>query len=90
MLVVSKYLVPKGYAAMAVFFVFFKYKKYLNPIRLNHEKIHLRQQLELFNFTVFIFGIEFFKKIGSKYKGLRKKPIIIFLLKSKPIKTKPI
>jgi hypothetical protein len=46
--IASKYLVPKGYAGMAVFpFIFVADKKSINPIFLNHERIHLRQQLEL-------------------------------------------
>ncbi|RFQ89624.1 hypothetical protein CRE09_29030, partial [Escherichia coli] len=48
MVIISKYLVPRGYTAMAVFpFIFLKKKKYQsNRYLLNHEKIHLRQQLE--------------------------------------------
>tara|TARA_B110001450_G_scaffold208331_1_gene198987 strand:- start:1236 stop:1568 length:333 start_codon:yes stop_codon:yes gene_type:complete len=46
--IVSKYLVKNGYAAMAIFpFIFFKKKEYITPVRLNHERIHIRQQLEL-------------------------------------------
>jgi hypothetical protein len=49
MILISKYLVPKGYLGIAIFpFVFLKHK-YLKTdiILVNHEKIHLRQQLEL-------------------------------------------
>ena len=48
-LIVTKYLIPKGYRGLAVFpFVFVKQaldKK--NEVFVNHERIHLRQQLEL-------------------------------------------
>ena len=49
MIIVSKYLVPKDYLGLTVFpFVFLKEKDMrLNKALINHEKIHLRQQLEL-------------------------------------------
>ncbi len=49
MIVVSNILVPKGYVGMAIFpFVFLKHRKLrANKSLINHEKIHLRQQLEL-------------------------------------------
>ncbi|MES2486911.1 MAG: hypothetical protein V4581_13325 [Bacteroidota bacterium] len=49
MVIASKYLVPKGYTAIALFpFVFIRNKKLmLHPTLLNHERIHLRQQAEL-------------------------------------------
>ncbi|SHG07446.1 hypothetical protein SAMN05444396_104170 [Flavobacterium segetis] len=49
LLIVTKYLIPNGYRGMTVFpFVFIKYKEDRgNLVLLNHEKIHLRQQLEL-------------------------------------------
>ncbi len=48
-LIVTKYLIPKGYRGLAVFpFVFVKYSvDKENPLFVNHERIHLRQQLEL-------------------------------------------
>ena len=55
-LIVAKYLIPKGYRGMAVFpFVLMKYdfdKK--NTVFVNHEKIHLRQQLEFLIIPFFI------------------------------------
>ncbi|MBR9845460.1 MAG: hypothetical protein GYB35_04760 [Algicola sp.] len=49
MILISKYLVPKGYAGITIFpFVFLKHESCKTNINLvNHEKIHLRQQLEL-------------------------------------------
>ena len=48
-LIVSKYLIPKGYAAITFFpFIVLKHKNYLkSKTIINHEKIHIRQQLEL-------------------------------------------
>ncbi|WP_452600173.1 hypothetical protein [Pontimicrobium sp. MEBiC01747] len=49
MILFSKYLVPKGYTGITIYpFVFLKHKKLKNDVVLiNHEKIHLKQQLEL-------------------------------------------
>jgi hypothetical protein len=49
MIFVTKYLVPKGYTGLTIFpFVFLKSKHLKNDyVLINHEKIHLRQQLEL-------------------------------------------
>ncbi|WP_330444386.1 hypothetical protein [Flavobacterium sp. C4GT6] len=49
MVIVSKYLIPKGYTAITLFpFIILRKEEYKeNAILLNHEKIHLRQQLEL-------------------------------------------
>ena len=65
-LIVTKYLIPKGYRGLTLFpFVFVKYsldKK--NPVFINHEKIHLRQQLELLIIPFFIlYFIEFFLRL---------------------------
>jgi hypothetical protein len=49
MVVVFKYLVPKGYTAIAIFpFIILKHDKQKKDKTLvNHERIHLKQQLEL-------------------------------------------
>ncbi|WP_417355514.1 hypothetical protein [Flavobacterium sp.] len=49
MVIVSKYLIPKGYTAITLFpFIILRKEEYRqNTTLLNHEKIHLRQQLEL-------------------------------------------
>lgn len=48
-LIVSKIAVPKGFRGLTSFpFIFLKYKNLKNDaIFINHEKIHLRQQIEL-------------------------------------------
>lgn len=65
-LIVTKYLIPKGYRGLAVFpFVFVKYsldKK--NPVFVNHERIHLRQQLELLIVPFFVlYFLEFLLRL---------------------------
>ena len=61
-LIVSKYLIPNGYRGLTVFpFVFLKSANGKSDlILLTHEKIHLRQQLELLILPFFIwYGLEF-------------------------------
>ena len=65
-LIVTKYLIPKGYRGLALFpFVFVKYsldKK--NLVFVNHERIHLRQQLELLIIPFFVlYFLEFFLRL---------------------------
>lgn len=70
MIIVSKFLVRKGYAAMAIFpFIFFKKKEYINPIRLNHEKIHIRQQLELLIVFFYLWYLIDFIVKYAKYRN---------------------
>ncbi|WP_264565295.1 hypothetical protein [Flavobacterium sp. N3904] len=47
--IVAKYLIPKGYRGLTVFpFMFIKHQfDSENKVLINHEKIHIRQQLEL-------------------------------------------
>lgn len=70
----SKYLVPKGYAGMAVFpFIFLKNRKYLQNSRLlNHEKIHLRQQAELLIIPFYIWYIGEYIVLLIKYQNREK------------------
>jgi hypothetical protein len=70
-LIVTKYLIPKGYRGLTVFpFVFVKYgldKE--NSVFINHERIHLRQQLELLIIPFFIwYFLEFFLRL-IQYKN---------------------
>ncbi|MEO8253016.1 MAG: hypothetical protein ABI554_01420 [Flavobacterium sp.] len=55
-LVVNKYLIPKGFRGITAYpFVFLKYRiDKENPVFINHERIHLRQQLELLILPFFI------------------------------------
>lgn len=55
-LIVSKYLIPRGYRGMTLYpFVIIKnlFDKE-NRVLVNHEKIHIRQQLELLILPFFI------------------------------------
>ncbi|WP_276378501.1 hypothetical protein [Flavobacterium sp. H4147] len=58
-LIVAKYLIPNGYRGMAVFpFIVMKYDcDKRNQTFVNHEKIHLRQQIELLILPFFIWYI---------------------------------
>lgn len=60
-LIVSKYLVPKGYRGLTVFpFVVLKQREsVVDAVLLNHEKIHLRQQLELLVCLFVWYSLEF-------------------------------
>ncbi|GEM55341.1 hypothetical protein B0A58_11625 [Flavobacterium branchiophilum NBRC 15030 = ATCC 35035] len=63
LLLISKYFVPKGYVGITIFpFVFLKNKQLKNnKCLINHEKIHLKQQLELLIIPFFIwYLIDFF------------------------------
>lgn len=62
MILISKYIVPKGYLGITIFpFMFLKTKALKgNAVLVNHEKIHLRQQLELLIIPFYIiYMIEF-------------------------------
>lgn len=61
-LVVSKYLLPKGFNGLTVFpFVFLReHRLGSNVVLLNHERIHLRQQLEMLVVPFFVwYALEF-------------------------------
>ncbi|WP_345189475.1 hypothetical protein [Algibacter agarivorans] len=79
MIFISKYLVPKGYTGMTIFpFVFLKSKPLkANRVLINHEKIHLRQQIELLIIPFYVCYIfEFlirliqYKKWHKAYKNI--------------------
>ncbi|MCP2028841.1 hypothetical protein L1276_004012 [Flavobacterium sp. HSC-32F16] len=78
-LIVAKYLIPKGYRGMAVFpFVLVKYDlDKTNGVFVNHEKIHLRQQLELLIIPFFVwYFLEYlirliqYKNAGLAYRNI--------------------
>ena len=61
-LIVTKYLIPKGYRGLTFFpFVFVKHRlDKENTFFVNHERIHLQQQLELLVFPFLIwYFVEF-------------------------------
>ena len=70
-LIVTQIFIPKGYRGLAVFpFVLIKNKlDKENPVFVNHEKIHLRQQLQLLVLPFFIwYVLEYFIRLGQ-YKN---------------------
>ena len=61
-LIVARYLIPKGYRGITLFpFVIVRGKADAkDAVMLNHERIHIRQQIELLIIPFFIwYGIEF-------------------------------
>lgn len=72
--IVFKYLTPKWVRGITIFpFIVLSFKKdKLNPILLNHEKIHIRQQIELLVIPFFIwYGLEFIVRY-FQYKSWNK------------------
>ena len=78
-LIVAKYLIPKGYRGMAMFpFIVMKYDlDKENQILVNHEKIHLRQQIEMLVLPFFIcYFLEYlvrliqYKNAASAYRNI--------------------
>jgi hypothetical protein len=62
MIFCSKYIVPKGYIGIAIFpFVFIRDQRFKKDKALiNHERIHLKQQIELLIIPFFIwYGVEY-------------------------------
>lgn len=60
--IVSRYLIPKGFRGITLFPFIIVSESDLkqNPVTINHEKIHIRQQIELLIFPFFMwYGIEF-------------------------------
>ena len=72
--IVSRYLIPKGFRGITLFPFIIVSENDLkqNQIVINHEKIHIRQQMELLILPFFIwYGIEFLIKwIRYKDKNL--------------------
>ena len=65
MILILKYIVPKGFIAITLYpFIFLKSKKLKqNKTLLNHENIHLKQQQELLVvFFYIIYGLEWIYK----------------------------
>jgi len=75
--IVTKYLTPKGFRGLTIFpFVFMRNQiDKRDLVFLNHEKIHLRQQLELLIVPFFVwYGVEFlyhFLLLKNKSKAYR-------------------
>ncbi|MGC1205252.1 MAG: hypothetical protein WA839_10245 [Flavobacteriaceae bacterium] len=79
MVFISKYLIPKGYNGLTIYpFVFLKKAELKqDSILMNHEKIHLRQQLELlicpfylFYFLEFLIRLIQYKSWHKAYRNI--------------------
>lgn len=79
MIFISKYIVPNGFIGITLYpFIFLKEKDLKNNLTLiNHEKIHLKQQLELLVIFFYLFyllewTVKYFKYQNSylAYKNL--------------------
>lgn len=73
-LIVFKYLTPRGFRGLTFYpFVFLVNKNdKLNKVFVNHERIHLRQQLELLILPFYVwYGLEFLLRL-IQYKNRRK------------------
>ncbi len=79
MVIVAKYLIPKGFVGITLwpFVVLASDELKANETVVRHEKIHLKQQLELLVFPFFIwYGLEFvFRLIQFRDKKLAYKNI---------------
>ena len=66
MILISKYLIPKGYTGLTMF-PFVILKNHLlkeDVVLINHESIHLKQQLELLILPFyFVYGLEFLYRL---------------------------
>lgn len=74
LLIISKFWVPKGFSGITIFpFVFVRDVFWAEEKSfVNHEKIHLRQQLELLIVLFFIwYGLEFLIRL-IYYKNFKK------------------
>ena len=63
--IVSRYLIPKGFSGITLFpfIVVSEHDLKQNTMMINHEKIHIRQQIEMLILPFFIwYGIEFLVK----------------------------
>ena len=74
MILISKYLVPKGYTGLTIYpFVFLKHQKLKSDIFLiNHERIHLRQQIELLILPFYIIYVMEFLFRLLQFRGWKK------------------
>ena len=78
-LIVSKYLIPKGFRGLTLFpFVILRdFLDKENKVLLNHEKIHIRQQLELLilpffllYFLEYLFRLLQYKDRNNAYRNI--------------------
>ena len=74
MILISKHLVPKGYTGVTIYpFVFLKHQRLkTDMVLINHERIHLRQQLELLVVPFYlVYVVEFLIRL-LQYKSWKR------------------
>lgn|SRR5690606_18209688 len=76
LLIVSRFFVPKGYSGITIFpFIILRERQNQKGTLINHEKIHIRQQLETAVVLFFIwYTIEFLVRylmVGNKRQAYR-------------------
>lgn len=71
MIIVSKWIVPKGYIGTTLYpFIFVKSEKYKeNKIVINHESIHLARQKELFVIPFYVLYVLHFLYNYAKFRN---------------------
>jgi len=65
-LIASKYIVPKGYIGITLYpFIIVRERQLMqHPVLLNHERIHLRQQVELLILPFYVWYVaEYFIRL---------------------------
>ncbi|MDW5287596.1 hypothetical protein [Formosa sp. PL04] len=73
MILISKYIIPKGFQGITLYpFMFLRDSKMkTNLVLVNHERIHLKQQLELLVLPFYIwYALEFLLRL-AQYKNRR-------------------
>jgi len=70
-LIINKFFIPKGYRGITIFpFIFLRYKTDKKDlVILNHEKIHIYQQLELLILPFYVLYLVHFLVNLIKYKN---------------------
>ncbi len=73
-LIASKYLIPKGYRGLTIFpFVILSdASDKENSVLINHEKIHLRQQIELLILPFYVWYLIAFLRYFLRYRNFSK------------------
>jgi len=78
-IIIFKHFIPKGFIGLTIYpFVFLQEKKWTtNKVLINHERIHLKQQLELLiipffiiYFLEFLYGLFIYKNKYLAYKNI--------------------
>lgn len=86
-LIVFKYLTPRGFRGITLFpfILVFSESEKQNGVLLNHEKIHIRQQLEMLVLPFFVwYGIEFFVGL-IRFRNRREAYLNISFEKEAPV-----